>query len=184
MHPSSRGPIDPITLVAAVCAAAGIVWLGPLMVDQFVLFADRDQGADAAAARAAMPFPAMLVAIGAAVLVARGRPVQGAVAALPLVAVLLAWTTPEALYQLLAYGMAAPAAIGALLAAMIPLHGRATSPWTLVAIGIVGVLAIAATPFLAGVVALAAVAWWALSRRREHRPAGRPEAGREASALD
>jgi hypothetical protein len=180
MHPSSRASIDPITAAAAGIAAAGIVWLGPLMVDQFVLFADRDQAADAAAARAVMPYPAVLVALGAALLAARRRLVQGAVAALPLVAVLLAWTTPEALYQLLAYGVAAPAAIGALLAATIPLHGRAGSPWTLVAIGIVGVVAIAGTPFLAGVIALAAVAWWAMSRHAQDRP----EAGQGASALD
>lgn len=171
---------DPITLLAAVTALAGIAWLAPLMLDQLVFFADRDQTAAAEAARASMPWPAMLVAAGAIAIAARGQLLPGAVAALPLVAVLLAWTTPGAAYQLLAYGLAAPTAIGALLAAVTPLHGTPARPWVAVAIGALGAIAILASGFIGGVVALGALAWWGLSRQSGRR--ARARSG--TSALD
>ena len=143
---------------------AGIVWLGPLMADQLTFFGDRRQEADAAAARSLIGWPALLVAAGAGATAASGRSLHGVVAALPLVAMVLAWTAPATLYQLLAYGITAPIAVGSVLASVVPLAGSAPRP--LVMAGLVGVvgLAILATPFLAGLAVLAFLAWTGLSR--------------------
>jgi len=150
----------------------GIVWLGPLMFDQLTFFGDQAQEADAAAARALMPWPAALVAAGAGVIASGGRPLHGAVAALPLVAVALAWATPDALYQLLAYAITAPIAVGAALAVPMPLRGTAPRPLVAMVIVVAAAGAILATPFLAGMAVVAFLTWWGLSSRS--RPAGRP----------
>jgi hypothetical protein len=148
----------------------GVVWLGPLMFDQMTFFGDQAQEADAAAARALMPWPALLVAAGAGLIAMSARPLHGVIAALPLIAVALAWATPEALYQLLAYGIAAPAAAGSALAAILP-RDAAPRPLAMAAVVIVAAGAILATPFLAGLAVLAFLAWWGLSSRPDE-PAG------------
>ena len=148
----------------------GVVWLGPLMFDQMTFFGDQAQEADAAAARALMPWPALLMVAGAGLIAMSGRPLHGAIAALPLIAVALAWATPEALYQLLAYGIAAPAAAGSALAAILP-RDAAPRPLAMAAIVIIAAGGILATPFLAGLAALAFLAWWGLSSRPDE-PAG------------
>jgi len=154
---------------------AGVVWLGPMMLDQMTFFGDRTQEAAAAAARSLMPWPAVLVAVGAGMVAAGGRPLHGAVAALPLVAVALAWATPDSLYQLVAYGITAPIAAGTALAATLPLEA-APRPLIVVLIAIVALGALLTTPLLAGLAIVALLAWWELSRRA--RRAGR------SSALD
>lgn len=154
---------------------AGVVWLGPLMLDQMTFFGDRTQEAEAAAARSLMPWPAVQVAIGAGIVATARRPLHGAVAALPLVAVALAWATPDALYQLVAYGITAPIAAGTALAATLPLE-TAPRPLIVVLIAIVALAALLATPMLGGLAIVTLLAWWELSRWA--RRAGR------SSALD
>jgi len=150
--------------VGLVLILGGVAWLGPLMFDQMTFFGDRAQEADAAAARSLMPWPAVLVAVGAGFVAAGGRPLHGAVAGMPLVGVGLAWATPDALYQLVAYGITAPIAAGTALAATLPLEGAPRPPVvaliTLVAIG-----ALLVAPLLAGVAIVTCIAWWELSRR-------------------
>ncbi len=159
---SVRG--DAAAWVGAGLAVAGIAWLGPLMVDQMTFFGDRDQEADAAAARALMPLPAALLAAGAALITSRGQPLSGAMAALPLVSVALAWATPAALYQLLACGLSAPFAVGSVLATTVPLGGGAPRPVLLALAVAAAAAAIIATPVLAGLAVLTLVAWRLLSR--------------------
>jgi hypothetical protein len=151
----------------------GVAWLGPLMFDQMTFFGDQAQEADAAAALALMPWPTLLVVAGAGVIALADRPLHGAIAALPLVAVALAWATPDALYQLLAYGITAPIAAGSGLAAVLPLDA-APRPLAVVATVIVAAGAILVTPFLAVLAVLAFLAWWGLSGLT--RRAGRPSA--------
>ena len=147
----------------AALVVSGLAWLGPLMFDQMTFFGDREQEADAAAARAMMGWPALLLAAGAGAIALSGRPLNGAVAGLPLVAVVLAWTTPAALYQLLAYGVTAPISAGSILASLRPLDGATPRPLVLAGIAIAATLAVLATPLLAGLAVLAALTWWQLS---------------------
>jgi hypothetical protein len=159
---------DVLVWAGAALVVSGLAWLGPLMFDQMTFFADREQEADAATARALMGWPALLVAGGAGAIALSGRPLKGAVAGLPLVAVILAWTTPAALYQLLAYGITAPISTGSVLATLRPLHGAAPRPLVLAVIAIAATLAILATPVLGGVAVLTLLTWWQLSRPTRH----------------
>lgn len=144
-------------------ALVGVLWLAPLMMDQVTFFGDRDQEADAEAARSLMPTPALLLAAGATLLGVLRGPVLGAAVALPLGAVALAWLAPEALYQLLAYGFTAPIAVGAGLAACIPLNDAGRRPLVIVAIAVIATGFIVATPFLALLASLGLATWWRLS---------------------
>ena len=112
---------DPLTLAGLAMAAAGIVWLAPLILDQLVFFGDRVQAADAAAARAVMPWPSLLLGVGAGLIGVRGHGVHATLAGLPLLAVLLAWATPDAGYQMLAFALSAPVALVALVAVALRL---------------------------------------------------------------
>jgi len=145
---------------------AGIAWLGPLMMDQLTFFGDRDQESDAAAARSLMGWPTLLVATGAGATALSGRTLHGVVAALPLVAVVLAWTTPAALYQLLAYGITAPIAVGSVLASAVPLARPAPRPVVRAGLIAVAGIAILAAPVVAGMAVLALLSWSGLSRGR------------------
>jgi hypothetical protein len=147
-----------------VLVLVGIAWLGPLMLDQMTFFGDRGQEADAAAARSLMGWPALLVGAGAAATAMSGRILHGAIAATPLIAVALAWATPAALYQLLAYGIASPIAAGSVLASSVPLAVPAPRPLVIAALATLAGLAILATPVLAGLAVLALLAWAGLSR--------------------
>ena len=162
--------------IGACLAAGGLVWLYPLMADQLVLFADQEQTARAETARAEMLWPALLLAAGSGVVAARGYSLHGAIAALPLVAVVLALAMPDLFIQFFAYAFSAPVAIGSLLAAVAPLVRHGLSSVKLLA----GAAVIALLVVLADVVVLLAcigvLAWVALSRL----PSGRTE----ASALD
>lgn len=160
----------------AVLGIIGVVWLAPLMLDQFVLFADREQSAIAAESRGLMIWPTLLV-VGAGLAIAvSGRGWPATVAALPLIAVGLAHVSPQMLWQLLAYGVTAPLSIGAMLAAVAPIHGRLSAPPVLVVLLLAGLAAALTTAFLAALVIIGLVAWWLLSRT-----AAGPSA---ASALD
>jgi hypothetical protein len=154
---------DVLVWVGAALVLIGIAWLGPLMFDQLTFFGDQEQEADAEAARSLMWLPALLLAAGAGALAMSGRMLHAAIAALPLAAVALAWTTPDALYQLLAYGITAPIVIGALLATMVPLGHAAPGPLVLGVIVIATALAILATPVLGGLAVLTLLTWWQLS---------------------
>jgi hypothetical protein len=150
--------------VGAVVGVAGVAWLAPLMFDQLTFFGDREQVAAAAAARAVMPIPAAIVVVGA-LLVGLRRPIQGIIAVTPLVAVWLALAMPEALYQLLTYGAAAPLAIGSFLAAAMPLPATLPRPAIIGVALLMGAGVLVATAFLALAAALLVGTWWTLSRR-------------------
>lgn len=154
---------DVLVWVGTALVLVGIAWLGPLMFDQLTFFGDQEQEAAAEAARSLMGWPALLLAAGAGAMAVSGRTLHAAVAALPLAAVALAWATPAALYQLLAYGITAPIAVGALLATIAPLGRAAPGPLVLGIIVIAATLAILATPVLAGLAVLAVLTWWQLS---------------------
>jgi hypothetical protein len=144
---------DVLVWVGAALVLVGITWLAPLMFDQLTFFGDQEQEVDAEAARSLMGWPALLLAAGAGSIAMSGRMLHAAVAAL----------TPDALYQLLAYGITAPIVIGALLAAITPLGHAAPRPLVLGVIVIAAALAILATPVLGGVAVLTLLTWWQLS---------------------
>lgn len=114
-----------IVVAAAAVGIGAVIWLAPLMTDQIVFFADREQTLVAEASRWTMlPVSGVLVACAAVL----GRQVglwHGVLAALPaLIAVPLAWIAPGPAYQVLAYGATAPWALGALLIAAVPRLSR------------------------------------------------------------
>lgn len=164
------------TWIGALLAGAGLVWLGPLMADQFVLFADQGQAAAAAAARRVMLWPSLLVAGGAVAVAVRGRPIHGAIAALPVVAVVAALVMHDTALSFLGYAFSAPVAVGSVLAAAVPLARHRIRPIALLA----GAAVLALLVVIANVVVLlaciAALAWITLSEL-PRRPA-------DASALD
>lgn len=154
-----------VTWLGALLVVAGLAWLAPLMLDQLVLFGDRDQVARAAASRPVMVWPALMVAAGASCLVAARRPMQGAAAALPLVGVLLAWTVPETGGQLVVYGLTVPVALGGVLGAAIPLRRALPLPVVLAATGVLAALVVLAASILTALAVMALAAWWMLSDR-------------------
>ena len=161
---------DAVTWVGVGLALVGIVWLAPLMVDQLTFFGDRDQIADAEAASAIMPLPGLLIAAGATLLAARVAILIGGLVALPILAVVLAWMAPDALYQLLAYALTGPISVGALLAACLSLDRAATPPLAIAAIAVMVGGAIVATPFLGLIAGVTLATWWGLSNASRHGP--------------
>lgn len=135
------------------------------MADQFVLFGDQDQLRRAAESRAAMPPVAAGLIASAAVFMVRAGPFPAILAGLPaLTAVPAAFLAPQAAYQILAYMLTAPVAVGAMLAATFALPR--TLPIAGLAAGVlfVAVLGIIATPIIAAALLLVGVIWWYLSR--------------------
>ncbi|HEX7195478.1 MAG TPA: hypothetical protein VF364_01445 [Candidatus Limnocylindria bacterium] len=161
----------PDWLVVAACAigVVGLVWLAPLMFDQLVFFADRDQTQQAEDSRRAMlPASALVLASALGLLVRRLR-WHSLVVALPvLVAVPLAWMLPGPAYQLLAYGILAPAALGALLGAAVPGARSVPVAIAVAGIGLIALMGIVATPFIALLALVAAAVWWRLRKVREN----------------
>jgi len=152
---------------------AGVIWLAPLMFDQLVFFGDQEQNRQAAVARETMLPAAAIILAGSAVRIVRQRPWHALFAALPaLIAVPLALLAPGAAYQLLAYGISAPFALGALLSAAIPLPRSLPTPILTIGALILLAFAVITTPFLGLLVLVAAVAWWKLSP-----PSGAPVSG-------
>ena len=145
--------------------AVGLVWLAPLMLDQLVFFGDQEQTRQAEASREAMLPAAGLVAAAAAGLVIRGRRWHALLVAVPvLVAVPLALAMPDAAYQLLAYGILAPAGLGALLSAAFPLPRSVPIAIQLVGLGLIAIVGVVGTPFTAIVAVIALAVWWRLPR--------------------
>ena len=172
MRGSVRPHLDPVAVMASVLGLAGVFWLAPLMFDQLVFFGDQEQSRQAAHARGAMLPAAALILAASAVFVVRHQPWHAAFTVLPaLVAVPLAFLAPGAAYQLLAYGISTPFAIGALLSAAVPVPRSVPTP--ILTIGAVLLLAFAVltTPFLGLLVLVAAGVWWRLgAHRRVHQP--------------
>jgi len=139
---------DAVAAVAAVASLAVVMWLGVLVVDQLVFFADAEQTRDAATARVLM-LPALVVALVAAAVVGwRTSRVHGAALALPaLASVISTWPFPGAAYGLVALPLTAPIAIGAATAVLIPAAVRSRRDAALLT-GVLLVAAVAATPIL------------------------------------
>lgn len=157
--------LDALAMMAAVIGIAAIVYLGPLMLDQLVLFSDQEQTRDAAVARDAMALPAGALLIASVAVLLRTTWLHGVLAALPaIVAVPLAWLAPDALFQLLAYGLTAPIAVGALLSAGAPLPRRLPQLVQLGAGAGLLALAVLGTPFVAVMTLVAGLLWWRLPR--------------------
>jgi hypothetical protein len=177
---SDGRPLDPIIAAAGAIGLVGLIWLAPLMFDQLVFFADRDQTRQAEASRQAMLPAAGLVLAAAVGLVMRGRRWHALLVALPvLVAVPLAFILPSAGYQLLAYGFLAPVALSAVLSAVFPLPRSVPIAVQLVGLGLIAILGVLGTPFIAIIALLALAVWWRLPRPEgrivtEGRPQGRP----------
>ncbi len=154
---------DVPTWIGAALVGAGLVWLYPLMAEQFVLFSDQDQTAAAGAARAVMPWPSLIVLVGAGIVAARGHAAHGAVVALPLLGVVGALVMEDTVISFFVYVFSAPIAIGAVLAAVAPIVREKLTPIPL----LIGAAVIAVLVLIAGVVVLlaciAAVAWVTLS---------------------
>ena len=151
----------PLVVLAALLGGAALVWIAPLMLDQFVLFADRDQSARAAASRPLMGVPGAMLVAAALLLLAASRPWHALFAASPaIVAISLAWLMPDALFQLLAYAITAPLSIGALLAAAAPLPDRVTKPVLAGGTVVLVALTFLGAPFLALMGFLALFVWW------------------------
>ena len=152
-------------MAAAVAGVAAIVYLGPLMFDQLVFFSDQEQTRNAAAARDAMALPAGVLLIASASVLLRTSWLHGFLAALPaIVAVPLAWLAPDAAFQLLAYGLTAPIAVGALLSAAAPLPRRLPQLLQLGVGAAVLALAVLGSPFIGVVTLIAGLLWWRLPR--------------------
>lgn len=177
MHGPARR-IDILTPVAAVAVVVAVFWLGPLMLDQLVLFGDRQQTESAAAARTLMPIPAMILAAGSLGIGMRGLIPHAFVAAIPLAAVALALAAPDTAFSIAAYGFSAPPAIGAALAAVLPIRGRAAGLALLLAIGAGVAMLLLIESIMGLLVTLAVIAWLSLSRW------SRPSAAAAASAVD
>jgi hypothetical protein len=156
---------DAKLIAAALAITIGIIWLAPLMLDQLVLFGDRQQLERAAAARTLMPAPAVVLMAGAVAIGLRGAWLHAAVAATPLVAVGLALALPDSALAIVAYAITAPAALGAVLGVTLPARGRLATPAILLVIAVAGAAVLVIGSVLAVLAALALVAWWALSRR-------------------
>jgi hypothetical protein len=145
---------DAVAGAAAVASLAGLMWLGVLLLDQLVFFADAEQTRDAATARTLM-LPAAGVAIaGAAVIGMRMTWVHAAAMAIPaLVCVALTWPFPGAAYGLAAFPLTAPFAIAAATAVLVPAAVRSRRDAALVT-GALLVAALVATSFM-GILPLA-----------------------------
>ena len=158
-----RGRVaDPVTLGAAVIGIASVIWLAPLMGDQLVFFGDQEQTRQAADSRQAMLPAAALLLLAGAGLRSRHRPLHALLAALPaLVAVPLSLAAPDAAYGLLAYLIAAPISLGALLSAAAPPPRSVPVPILLVVAVLVVGLTVLASPFTI-MVLVAAIVWWRL----------------------
>jgi len=155
--------LDPVVAAASVLGLGGIIWLAPLMFDQLVFFGDQEQTRQAAAAREAMLPAAALLLVASAILVVRKRPWHALFGALPaLVAVPLALLEPGAAYQLLAYGIVAPFALGALLSAAVPLPRWLPTPILTIGTLILLTFTVLTTPVLGLFVLIVAVGWWRL----------------------
>jgi hypothetical protein len=163
MHRSSGRRFDPFLTAAAALGVAGVLWLGPLMFDQLVFFGDQDQTLRARASRGAMVPAAAMVLVAAAGLMVRQHPWHALLVALPaIVAVPLALLVPSAAYQLLAYGMTAPMSLGALLSAALPLPRVVPMAIQLVSLGLLALMGIIASPFIAIIALVAVLVWWRL----------------------
>jgi hypothetical protein len=157
-----RDGLDPLAIVISVMGIAGLVWLGPLMFDQLVFFADREQTRQAAASRTFMLPAAALLVVASAGIGVRGLPLHALLASLPaLVAVPLALLAPGPAYQLLAYVITAPVSLGALQSAAVSLRAVPTR-WLIIGVAIATALALIAESFLALMVPVATVVWWRL----------------------
>jgi hypothetical protein len=153
---------DPATALMAIAGGAGLIWLAPLMADQFVLFADQEQTRTAAASRQAMPLPTALVLVGAIGSGLRVTRMHGLLVALPAItAVPLALVLPDALYQVLAYAVTAPIALGALLSAAVPAARNVRVPVVLGGILLILAVTVLASPFTL-MVLIALIVWWRL----------------------
>lgn len=163
MQRSSGRRFDPFLTAASALGVAGLLWLGPLMFDQLVFFGDQDQTLQAAASRQAMVPAAAMLLVAAAALVVRQRPWHALVVALPaIVAVPLALLEPSAAYQLLAYGITAPSSLGALLSAVFPLPRMLPMASQLISLGLIALMGITASPFIAILALVAVLVWWRL----------------------
>ncbi len=154
--------LDPVIIGAAVIGIVGVVWLAPLMSDQLVFFGDREQTRQAEASRQAMLPAAALLLVAAAGLLTRHRPLHALLVALPaLVAVPLSLAAPDEAYGLMAYVIAAPISLGALLSAAAPPPRSVPIPILLVAAVLVVGLTLLASPFTL-MLLVAAIVWWRL----------------------
>jgi hypothetical protein len=163
MQSASGRRFDPFLLAAAALGVAGVLWLGPLMFDQLVFFADQDQTLRARASRQAMiPATAVLLVAAAGVAV-RQHPWHALVVALPaIVAVPLAVLVPSAAYQLLAYGITAPMSLGALLWTALPVPRGLPLAVQLVGLCLLALMGIVASPVVAIIALVAVLVWWRL----------------------
>jgi hypothetical protein len=162
MNAIRRLQVDLVIAAASVIGVAGVIWLAPLMMDQLVFFADREQTRQAAVAREAMIPAAALLLVAAALLLSRRRHLHAMLAALPaLVAVPLALAAPDVAYQLLAYAILAPIALGALLSAAAPPPRTVRVPMLLVAAVLLAGLTVLASPITA-MVLIGLIVWWRL----------------------
>jgi hypothetical protein len=163
MWTAPRQQLDAAIAIASILGAVGLIWLAPLMFDQLVFFGDQDQTRQAAASREAMLPASALLLVAAAVLTVRQHPWHALVVALPaLVAVPLALLAPGAAYQLLAYGITAPMSLGALLSATVPLPRGLPMAIQLAGFGMLALMGIASSPFIAIMALVAIVIWWRL----------------------
>ena len=118
----------------------------------------------AAASRQAMLPAAALLLVAAAGLLARRRPLHALLAALPaLVAVPLSLAAPDEAYGLVAYVIAAPISLGALLSAAAPPPRSVPVPILFVAAALVVGLTVLASPFTL-LVLVAVIVWWRLPK--------------------
>ena len=162
MTGSRRSLFDPATALLAFVGGVGLIWLAPLMADQFVLFADQEQTRTAAASRQAMPLPTALLLVGAIGSGVRVTRMHGLLVALPaLTAVPLALLLPDALYQVLAYAITGPISLGALLSAAVPAASNIRIPLVLGGIVLILAVTVLASPFTL-MVLIALIVWWRL----------------------
>jgi hypothetical protein len=158
---------DPVVLAATCAGLVGLGWLVPLMFDQMTFFGDEDQVRGARRSMVLMIPAAGLILLSASGVWHRVGPWHGLLVVLPaVVSVPLAWTLPEALFQLLSFGLTAPLALGALLSSAFPLPLTLPRTVQLLAVGGLAFLAVAGAPYLALAGLVIGAVWWLLSARR------------------
>ena len=161
MHRATGLSWHPVDILTATAIIGALAWLLPLALDQVVLFGNQDALVRAAAARAEMILPSMLLLAAAVLAAIRLGPWRGAILSVPAIGALASGELPA--IGMLGFALGGAVACGIALSLIV----RRPPATTLVAAGAL-VAAMASTllwhPLLGVLVSMAVGSWWLSSR--------------------